>query len=112
MSVFDEIKGLVKDELNAADLGTVKSAFDNFVRGTPEERAAAESIATDVKKSVTAFMHGEIDRHTLDFVLTKSKENALLLAEVQAIRLRKTVIKTFFNVVINILAKKITAIPI
>ena len=111
MSVFDDIKGVIKDELNANDLGTIRSAYDNFVKGTPQERAAAESIATDVNKSVTAFMHGQIDKHTLDFVLTKSKENALLLAEVQAIRLRKSAIKAFFNIVINLLAKKISLIP-
>jgi len=107
MGAFDDLKTILKGELNAADLGSLRSAFDNFVSGTPEERAAAEAIANHVKEAAQAFMDGTISRHSLEFILDQARSTSLMLAENKAIRLKKSIIKAFFNVVITILVKKL-----
>jgi len=105
MSVFDDIKSIVKGELNAEDLGTLKSAFDAFIKGTPEEQAAATAIATNVKDAIQAYMDGTLSKHSLEFVLVHSRDATVMLAEAKSIRLRKAAIRAFFKVVIAIAVK-------
>ena len=107
MSLFDELKSLVGKELNAADLGKLKSAFDEFIVGNADEKAAATAIAANVRNATEAYLDGTLSRHSFEFVLEHSKDAALMLAEAKSIRLKKAAIKVFFNVVITVLTKKL-----
>lgn len=105
--VIEEIGRVFKDELAAADLGTLKGAFAKFISGTPEEKAAATAIAENALAALAAYMDGEIGRADLKFVLRNAEKGYRALADAKALRVKKAALRLFYRTMTTWLMSKI-----
>lgn len=107
MSAISDLRSILKNELNSSELGKLTGAFNAFVSGTAQEKAAAEAIAGNAKDAIQAYMQGQLSRSDLDFVLANARDGALALVDAKALRLKKAALKAFFAVVTKWLMSRI-----
>jgi hypothetical protein len=105
--VVKDIEKAFRDELNAADLATLKRAFDRFLKGTEEERAAGDAIAANAKEALEAYLRGDLSKNSLTFVLRNARDGYLALIDAKVIRLRKSILRVFYNVLTKWLLTRI-----
>jgi hypothetical protein len=105
--LIDEIERLFRKELAASDLATLKKAFAAFVRGTPEEAAAAEAIARNAQAALAAYLDGDLSRTDLRFVLRNAERGYRALVDAKVLRIRKTALRVFYRTLTGWLLRRI-----